>query len=197
MPIGPIHIPRHSACPRLRLLWLAGLFFWLTACMPGYAESERAISGVVYDSATGVPIQDAIVRVAGTAFSAHTNAAGIFVISAVPAGSWNLQVTRYGYHPSAGWPVDVVEGFERHVRIDLTPNPILLSPTVVEHSRETNAAPNGTRTYYIRQIQEAGHRTIGRHSRRFPASASMGIPSHPVERAFLSVAHRRSGSLFC
>jgi outer membrane receptor protein involved in Fe transport len=124
------------------------------------AESQRSIIGIVFDSTSGTPVQDALVRITGTAFSARTGPAGDFEIISVPAGSWRLQVDRYGYHPITPQIIEVIEGFERHVRIGLAPDPIILAPSVVEESSVVAAPATGVRRYSRRQIQQAGHHTL-------------------------------------
>ena len=124
------------------------------------AEFERSLKGAVFDSVSGTPVQDALVRVVGTTFSSRTGPSGAFEIVSVPIGVWSLQVDRYGYRPVVTPAVEVIEGFERHIRISLTPEPIVLSSSTVEGNFDRTEACAGTRRYSREQIQQAGHRTL-------------------------------------
>ncbi len=152
---------KHRSCCLARSSGCLVLALTLATCnSPVQAESERSISGVVLDSLLGLPVQDALVRLTGSAFTASTNSAGRFEFLSIPAGPWTVEVTRYGYAPSAPQAVEVVEGFERHLRIDLAPKPIALGNSLVVRSLNSSPAPTGVRTYDFRQIQRAGHRTV-------------------------------------
>ncbi|MBI5869129.1 MAG: TonB-dependent receptor [candidate division Zixibacteria bacterium] len=149
-----------SCCLALSSVCLV-LGLTLTTCNSQVqAESEHSISGVVFDSLLGLPVQDALVRLTGSSFTASTNSAGRFEFVSIPAGLWTATVTRYGYVPSAPQAVEVLEGFERHLRVKLVPKPIALGNSLVVRSPISRTAATGVRTYDSRQIQRAGHRTV-------------------------------------
>lgn len=167
---------RRLRLPPLRCSLILALLIYPTALR---AESERSISGVVFDSTLSLPIQDALVRLMGTSFTASTNSTGMFEFVSIPAGDWMLEVTRYGYLPSLPRPVKTVEGFERRVRIELVPSPIPLGPSVAV--RPGNAPPTiaGIRTYDSRQIMKAGHRTVAEALAAIPGVRVYGSSESP------------------
>ena len=78
--------------------------FLLTAALLGGATTAvtaQAGSGRVLvqlrDEATGEPVPNATVRIAGVRQSGRTNDAGIWRSGRVPAGSRLVEVTRIGY----------------------------------------------------------------------------------------------------
>ncbi|ODS35688.1 MAG: hypothetical protein A7315_05310 [Candidatus Altiarchaeales archaeon WOR_SM1_79] len=66
------------------------------------------ISGVVRDG-NGNPIKGAAVIVVGTPYQATTNETGFYIISNVPAGTYNLTVTGRGYKTDTIFGVEVIE----------------------------------------------------------------------------------------
>ncbi len=79
---------------------------WLTsaALVLGFAPlagslgaQGGAISGKVTDQASGAPLSDATVSIAGSQLSASTGADGTYRIANVPGGTFGVQVRRLGY----------------------------------------------------------------------------------------------------
>ncbi len=143
-----------------RAVFLLLVFSAVFLPRPVDAESERSITGIVYDSITGSPVEDALVRVIGTAFATRTTASGCFELCSVPTGRWQVDVRRIGYFPSAPVLAEVVEGFERRIRIALSPSPVPLPAQQVEHTSVSLQRETGTRRYTSEQIARAGHRTL-------------------------------------
>jgi len=109
---------------------------------PALAESNRSIVGHIYDRSTGAPVADAIVRIAGTAQTTHSDARGRFEIRNIPPGRVAITVERLGYRVVNDFPVDIAEGFEQVVRIPLDPLPALLPAQEVTGRR---VEPSGAR----------------------------------------------------
>jgi len=63
------------------------------------AAQAGTVKGVVTDSATGRPLADALIRVAGTDLSTHSNLRGQFTLTGLSSSTVNLIVTRIGYRP--------------------------------------------------------------------------------------------------
>jgi TonB-linked SusC/RagA family outer membrane protein len=68
------------------------------------------ITGVVHDSASGVPLSAVQVLVTGTRLGAQTNEAGRFSIGAVPAGVHTIETRRVGYRGGRLANVQVAAG---------------------------------------------------------------------------------------
>ena len=61
-----------------------------------YGNTNTTINGFVRDSASGEPISYANVFLANTALGAATNQDGYFVITNVPTGSYEINVSMMG-----------------------------------------------------------------------------------------------------
>src|SRR3989304_10608815 len=70
------------------------------------AGSGGVVSGTVIDSASGVPLIGANVRVAGLDLSARSDRTGAFVLQNIPAGRCTLRVSFVGYQTQS------IEGIE-------------------------------------------------------------------------------------
>jgi len=73
------------------------------------AITTGSISGRVTDE-EGNPIKDAKVTVEGTSFQATTNETGHYIIEDVPAGTYDLKVTKSGYETETISDVTVTAG---------------------------------------------------------------------------------------
>jgi hypothetical protein len=94
------------------LLPLAGLGL----AAPAHAEDRGTIAGRVTDRRTGHAIPFASVTVPGAKRGALSNSEGLFVIGAVPAGTWEVRVQFLGYSPESKPAVVVVAG--KQVAVD-------------------------------------------------------------------------------
>lgn len=81
--------------PRTFIAHLVAICFHLTLA---HAQSTPAgaIAGRVYETATGKSLQGAVVKVVGTAAVDYTDADGRFMLQAVPAGTYTLEVDYVG-----------------------------------------------------------------------------------------------------
>lgn len=69
----------------------------LALAAPPIHAQERIISGVVTDSASGLPLEGARITIRGTPLAALTNASGRFALRGAPAGATTLTVRIIGY----------------------------------------------------------------------------------------------------
>jgi len=68
-----------------------------------------AITGTVVDEA-GKPVEGATVRVLGTNLTATTNASGRFTIASIPAGTYQVAISKAGFNDRTISGVDVSDG---------------------------------------------------------------------------------------
>ena len=80
--------------PRTALAWF--LVSAVTAAVPVLAQGTGAIAGRVSDARTGFSLQGAIIRVAGTASVAYSDAKGRYSIVGLPAGAVSLETEYVG-----------------------------------------------------------------------------------------------------
>ncbi len=62
-----------------------------------FAKEKSSVSGFIRDDATGEPISYANVFISNSTMGAATNRDGYFVISKIPVGIYELNVTMIGY----------------------------------------------------------------------------------------------------
>ncbi len=116
----------------------------------GNQRSERrarigpAIIGTVTD-ASGLPLGNVEVRVSVVNRSAHTNNDGKFVVRALPAGTYHLDVLRIGYTAQHILVVVPENG------ADVTVNIVMMPATVRLSSVNITATPTGTDPLRITQ----------------------------------------------
>lgn len=82
---------------RFRILLSATALSTLGIGFLAAAASAGDISGSVIDAATKKPIAGANVAIPGTSFTATTDASGGYVLKAVPAGQYSIEVTASDY----------------------------------------------------------------------------------------------------
>lgn len=74
------------------------LIILMLLIVSSYAFSQTgAIRGFVYEKETGEPVIFTNVVIVGTSFGAATDVNGYYMISKVPPGDYNLQITNLGY----------------------------------------------------------------------------------------------------
>jgi len=82
---GPAHVAKDVVLPgRQKKVQVS-----LTAAAP----AQRSVTGIVKEAGTGKPIAAAVVTLKGTAVTATTDEDGLFVLSGVPAGDVQLDVS--------------------------------------------------------------------------------------------------------
>lgn len=89
--------PGFARAPRARR-WLALLPLLLLLLRPAAAGAQATITGQVLDSLTQAPLPFASVFLANTTLGVTTTEQGRFVMSNVPAGSYDVVVSYVGYH---------------------------------------------------------------------------------------------------
>jgi TonB-linked SusC/RagA family outer membrane protein len=114
------------------------------AWAPSLAAQGATVQGTVTDAASGAPIPDARVAVAGTKLQAVTNTLGAYRITGIPAGAVTLQIRRIGYK-TLETTVALEPGQEFTGNYSLTASVVMLEEVVVtgtagEQQRRAQAA---------------------------------------------------------
>ena len=150
----------------------------LTLCVvpTARAESDRAISGTVYDRSSGMLLEGATLSIEGTAWAAHTDAAGHFVLRAVPPGTWTLVVERYGFQSRRLNAVELRQGFEQTLHVALDPLPVVLRGQEVASRRPDRLA---VRRVEMSQAQAAGQESIAQVLAEIPGVRVYGSSETP------------------
>ena len=91
---------------------------------------EGTVTGLIVASTTNQPINGAQVSLEGTDLGALTNARGRFLITRVPAGTYNVQVVYVGYR-TATESVTVTAGGTGSVEFRLEVSAVALDEIVV------------------------------------------------------------------
>ncbi|MEW5700972.1 MAG: TonB-dependent receptor [Candidatus Zixiibacteriota bacterium] len=150
--------------------------FVVTAPATARAESERAISGTVYDRASGSPLEGAVLTVDGTAWASITDAGGRFSMRSIPPGEWSVMVTRVGFQPRHLASVAVREGFEQTLHISLIP-----APVVLPGQQATGQAPDrfAVRRIELSSTPQSPSQTIEQALARVPGVRVYGSSETP------------------
>jgi outer membrane receptor for ferrienterochelin and colicins len=107
------------------------LLFWNSSPQ---ASDLPSIRGTVSSTDEGGPLAGAVIAVAGTGIGSYADSAGSFLLSRLPAGSYELVVSCLGYAPRR---VAIELTRDRVVTIELTPSAITLPGVVVSATRRT------------------------------------------------------------
>ena len=95
-------------------IWLRPLILPMTlllaAAGPALAQEKGSVTGRVTDRKTGHAIPFATVNVIGTQRGALTTSEGVFQITAVPVGAWEVKAQLLGYRPTSKTGVVVTPG---------------------------------------------------------------------------------------
>ena len=187
-------MPGRVTCLRSIIAAIALLCTIASAASFAFAESDIAVRGTITDDSTGNPVEQAIIRIEGTALSATSESDGSFEFRAVPLGSWSLMIERVGYRARRFNSVDIVEGFSRSLYIPLDPDPIILDTQKSEatslgtHSaRRITISPEQVGARSVSELLESipGVRVYG--SSDSPAGTRISVGGEPASRVAVMV----------
>ena len=136
------HIVSHARWPRAIAAALAAC---LVAAPLAAQSATGRITGTI-TTASGNPVDGALVSVRGTTLSGQTNSAGRFAITGVAPGTYELRVQRVGSRPQVIGGVVVVAGADASVAIKLEALPVQLGGVVVSASRRTEKVTDAPAT---------------------------------------------------
>ncbi len=100
------------------------------AASTGWAQQVTTVLGLVTDAASGAPIGDAHVAIAGSRFQAVTDFRGAYRIVGVSAGTVAMEVRRIGYRTLTS-QVNLVDGQETTQNFALTASVVRLEEVVI------------------------------------------------------------------
>ncbi|MBL7796609.1 MAG: carboxypeptidase regulatory-like domain-containing protein, partial [Saprospiraceae bacterium] len=125
----------------IRLFLFSNLFLLLAQ---GITAQTATLRGAVTDADNNAPVTDAAVVLTGTGIFAATDNRGKFVLENLPAGSYNISVSRAGYLPGEA-AATLTDGQELQLAITLRRDPTSTSanaadvPTITLEEAEEQA----------------------------------------------------------
>src|SRR2546422_3347286 len=97
----------------MRTASLAVVLGMLLATAPVSAQVRGSVRGSVIDRTTGAPLNNVLVRLQGTSFSARTDDRGVFAFEGVPSGVYSVVTSMIGYAPAGPISVRVAPGADK------------------------------------------------------------------------------------
>lgn len=105
-----------------------------------FAQNTGRVSGTVIDKLTQKPLGNASIVLGGTNKGASSDSSGMFSITAIPTGTYNLECSRIGYKTQTVYNIVVGSGNENTFSIELEPAAKVLDEAVVKAGRRTARA---------------------------------------------------------
>src|SRR5437773_10318397 len=103
---------------------------WLSLAPPVKAQQTAAVQGTIKDAASGAPIADARVAIAGTPLQSTTNVLGNYRITGINSGNVTLEIRRIGYKTLSA-PLTLAEAQEFTGNYSLNASVLQLEESVV------------------------------------------------------------------
>jgi hypothetical protein len=146
------------------------------------AQSSQVISGIVTDKITSLPIHFANVSVLNSQpfIGAVTDSLGMFILSNVPTGRYNIEVSFIGYHKRIVREVLVISGKQTQLTVELEENLAELDVVVITHSvdKQKSLNPFATVSSRMLSVEEASRYAGGFDDPARLASAFAGVASN-------------------
>jgi hypothetical protein len=114
------------------------------------------VEGRVLIEGTSAPLAGALVSIPGVSRS-RTDEQGRFALHDVPAGNYNLVVSRKDYIPLVQ-PISVIEGFTTKVEVALTPIPSREAPSDRRGNRGAADSPSPGNVHWWEPTPASGSR---------------------------------------
>lgn len=127
-------MPPSSKLPIGRLL--LGAVLSLAATESSAQSAGAALTGLVRNDSTGAPIPGVEVLLNGTAHRTETNAQGRYLLSGLPAGTYQAIYRLVGHLP-ARIDVRLTPGDTTRANATLIPSAVVLNPVIVTGAPET------------------------------------------------------------
>ncbi|MFT4603427.1 MAG: hypothetical protein ACI9W4_000141 [Rhodothermales bacterium] len=103
--------------------------------LPVTAQNAATLSGFIRDADTGETLILANLVLAETSLGAATNTSGYYVVSGIPAGSYQVLASYIGYE-TAVLEVTLGAGEERRLNVELIPIGLMVDEVIVSGERE-------------------------------------------------------------
>jgi hypothetical protein len=126
---------------RLKRVAIAGCLISVLSGVPALAQEMGVVTGSIA-GANDAPLARARIGIAGTMLATMTDAAGGFRVTGVPAGTRTIEVRMLGYSPIA-LPIDVVAGETFNIRLQMIPEPTVLSTVEIKADSVVNPLMKG------------------------------------------------------
>ena len=143
-----------ARCARTLVFALASAVALVAGAEEAHAQGRDPtptirVTGNIRDATSGVPVREARVWLlagGGTqsriVWSGLTEQDGSWASTPVAAGRLDLHVEAFGYRNAVG-PLEVTQGTETFVRVDLFPAPLEMEPLVVVSTRQSRLETSG------------------------------------------------------
>ncbi len=146
------------------------------------AQSTQVISGIVTDKITSLPIPFANISILNSQplVGTVTDSLGVFILSNVATGRYNIEVSFIGYHKRIVREVLVVSGKQTQLAIELEENLTQLGEIVIRPSVDKHKSLNPFATVSARMlsVEEASRYAGGFDDPARLASAFAGVASN-------------------
>jgi CarboxypepD_reg-like domain len=146
------------------------------------AQSSQVVTGVVTDKITSLPIQFASVSVLNSQpfIGTVTDSLGGFILSFVPIGRYDIEVSFIGYHKRVIREVLVVSGKQTQLDIDLEESLTQLDEVVIRPTlnKQKSLNPFATVSARMLNVEEASRYAGGFDDPARLASAFAGVASN-------------------
>jgi outer membrane receptor protein involved in Fe transport len=119
------------------LLFFGSLLLLFFPCISSSAQSS--VTGIIKDKESKQPVEDVVVSIEKGNSHTHTNAAGAFSFSNLPAGSYDIDFDKFGYDRQK-ISIAIAEGENKQLTIALMFNAKTLQAVDIETDRPVSAA---------------------------------------------------------
>ncbi len=143
-------------------------------------QPTQSIKGVVVDNASNIPISYANIIIVGINKGASTDSLGIFTITEIPIGRYDIKISAIGYAPSILNEIVVISAKETYLNITLKEKYISLAEVIVKPKVNKEAPLNSTATVSAKMlsVEEAKRYAGGFDDPARLVSAFAGVSSN-------------------
>ncbi len=180
----------------LRVRWLNPALLLAVPLVPGALSAQESIRGIVAEIETADPIGGAVVSLLGSDSALHamvlSDSLGWFEVGIPRVGSYVLRVNRIGYQPTRSGVIAVPADAVVEVRVNLTPDPLMLEAVTVRAAAPLTPELRG---FYKRRDQRRGYQftraDLERLNATMVAHVLTEIPGYRKTRGGISLNFRR------
>lgn len=117
--------------------FIYAIAFLLTFSIPPVASASlnSSLKGIIVDSDTGVPIENAEIHLLNTLFASSSYSGGHYTVVNIPSGTYDISITADGYRDTVINNVIIHPDIPRNLEITLTANIQHLGKITVKASR--------------------------------------------------------------